>query len=352
MILALMITVLGLKFGPQVAAARPQVSHLSQNPFPASKTFRCRVSCNATFVVPHTDNKDCSPLLNATRTNAPRTYTTIAKKREPGVPDDTMFFRFDDVPIHPDDLSIAMAAALYAACDRLSQHSGRESDEVNGGQFEISDLWYNFEVGLDLWSDQRLQFSHLRTIINVIFDLGRKFHMRQFTFQYHYVGRYLAVGHLKSAQIPPPPREHAQLGQTHEVAHGIVVYGGYGQSVDFERAVRALQVVFLSGWNTMTRTRKASNTIYYADPSFTYETQPPRLHFEVSVPETQLALEDILDIAFAVVIFGRFYYMQELSCIMTFGLPQRSKQIFGSFRIPSTLKMNGSIAGTNDTALQ
>ncbi|KAL8824744.1 MAG: hypothetical protein Q9191_004852, partial [Dirinaria sp. TL-2023a] len=290
-----MAMVLGLHSDIHAAAARPQVSHPSQSLFPANRTIRCRISRRATFIVSRTDDDDYSPFLNATRTDPPRTYTTIAKEYRPGEPDDTMVFRFDNVPIHPEDLSIAMAAALYVACNWLSERSGRESEEIPGGEFALSDYWYNFEVGSDLWSEQGLQLSHLKTIIDVVSSLGQKFNMRQFTFEYHSAGRFLAVGHLKNGRIPMPPRQHAQLGQRHTVAHGVVIYGGYGQPVDFEGAARGLQAIFQSGWGLMTRIGKHSYEICNPHHTYVLETHSPRLRFEATVPVSRLTLRDILD---------------------------------------------------------
>lgn len=102
------------------------------------------------------------------------------------------------------------------------------------------------------------------------------------------------------------------------------------------------------------RTGQHSYAIHNAHHVYSFETQQPRLHFEALVPVSQLTLQDILDVAYSVVIFGRLYYMQELSCIMSLVPPGPGvqKHVYGSFSVVPTPEMTGSIAGVNDTAFQ
>lgn len=263
-----------------------------------------------------------------------------------------MVLTFDDVPMDPDDVTMAMIGAFYDACGQLSGKRGQENEDVSA-EFELDKPGYSFAVGSDLWSEQQLQYSALKKIISTIFDLGRRFNMRQFTFTYYLVGQYLAVGHLKNSETPVPPREQALSGQTHWVTHGIVRYDDYGQLIDFELVALAVMHILEFGWNLMTRVHSSSDKIRSENSLFKYEIGSPQgLRFLIQGPPDDLWLQDILDIGFSIALFGRLFYMQELDCLMLFSNPQTHRHIYGSVHKITTLEANRSAAPATEKAIQ
>ncbi|KAL8953120.1 MAG: hypothetical protein Q9222_001003 [Ikaeria aurantiellina] len=254
------------------------------------------------------------PTVN--RFDPPPRISIPVKHNGPGVPDDTMLFTFDNVPMDADDVSMALLAAAQLACTRLSSVSGRDRDPV-GESFRVKDSWFRFELGWDLHSDQPFLLSELKVILIKLYEVGQRYNMRQATFTYYLKGRFHVVGRLRNPAVPPPPRRMAVGPKQMAIPDGSLVWSDYGRPMAYEPVVDSMMAIMLNGWDSMVDSRKSSDKIRSQNVPFVFRDPKIFLRFEVSGPPDKLVLEDLLQIAYYTAEFGRIFNSEEHHCKLT-----------------------------------
>ncbi|KAL8897439.1 MAG: hypothetical protein Q9207_007219 [Kuettlingeria erythrocarpa] len=216
-----------------------------------------------------------------------------------------------------DDVTIAILAAMKAACDRLSDASGRDDDPVEQ-EFIIKNTWSRLELGWDLHGDRPLLFSELYTIITELQEVNRKYNMRQVTFKYLLEGRFHAIGRLRNPATPPPPRQIAQVGPKYlNVPYGRIVWEDFGRPMDFEAVAIGMIGLLDHGWHCMADFHRSGSRIPAGKNPFTFHDQRSSVMFEVWAPATKLSLEEVMDLAYYTAVFGRLYFMREHRVVFT-----------------------------------
>ncbi|KAI4174439.1 MAG: hypothetical protein LQ346_008240 [Caloplaca aetnensis] len=231
-----------------------------------------------------------------------------------------------------DDVTIAILGALKAACDLLSDASGRDDSPVRQ-EFSIKDIWYRFELGWDLHGDRPLLKSELYTIITKLQEVNRRYNMRQVTFKYLLEGRFHAVGRLRNPVTPPPPRQIAQVGPKYlNLPYGHIVWSDFVRPMDFEAVAIGMIGLLDHSWHCMADFHRSSSRIPAGKNPFTYHDKRASVKFEVWAPATLLSLEELMDLAYYTAEFGRLYFMRE------------HRVVFTSTYYPTPIEINGALS--------
>ncbi|KAI4167195.1 MAG: hypothetical protein LQ343_007407 [Gyalolechia ehrenbergii] len=301
-------------FSLYVYAVDPPPTEFSPGVFAPNANFTYVKPIDIASSANFTDDSK-SPPVAVKRIDPPSEITLLVKENPPGVPDDTMIFTFDNIRMADDDVTIAVLAAFRQACKRLSLVSGKDSNPLER-DFYLRDVWYRFEIGWDAHGDQPLLMSELYEMIMKVQEVIWSYNMRQVTFKYLLKGRFHAIGRLRNPATPPPSRRIALGPKSVEVPDGHIVWSEYGLPMDFEVVATAMMGLLYNSWGCMVSYRRSSHNILTDKNPFTYQDLRGLVHLEVSTPE-ELSVEDVMDIAYYIAVFGRIYFMEEHQCVLT-----------------------------------
>ncbi|KAL9594169.1 MAG: hypothetical protein Q9219_007182 [cf. Caloplaca sp. 3 TL-2023] len=248
------------------------------------------------------------------RVDPPRQISKVVRTNGPGIPDDTLSFTFDDIPMAADDVTIAIVSASKLACNMLSQLSGQDTKPVPG-PFRVKDYWYRFELAWDQQSDSPLTMSEVKTVISTLFEVGQIYNMRQFTFEYRLRGRFHAVGRLRNPISRPPPRRIAVEAKQMNIPSGQVVWSDFGSRMDYRNVAFGMLGLLDNSWGCMVENERSADRIRARNDPFTFHDSRHSFRLQIFGPQgDKLSLDDLINMANFVVEFGRLYYMREHHC--------------------------------------
>ncbi len=231
-----------------------------------------------------------------------------------------------------DDVTVAVLAAMKAACDRLSEASGRDENPVSQ-EFIVKDTWFRFELVWDLHSDRALLYSELYIIITKLQEVNRKYNMRQVTFKYLLEGRFHAIGRLRNPATPPPPRQIAQREPKYlKIPYGHIVWENFGRPMDFEAVAVGMIGLLDHGWHCMADYHRSSSRIPAGRNPFTFHDKRASVKLEVWAPATEPSLEQVMDLAYYTAEFGRMFFLRE------------HRVVFTSTYYPTPIEVSGALS--------
>ena len=254
--------------------------------------------------------------LNASRTDIPASYTNVVRPRGSGRPEDTIVYQFSSASIASDDVALAMAESLFDAAQRLSEDSGDESLPLESETFHVYGNFYDFEIGSDLYAQhESFKIWHLRVIVQDISSLGRRFNLRECTFNYRSGGIILLQGHLKNARSPPSPREAAPDPYIDDFLGDYMKYWSYGPIISHEATALAMQDIFNYGWNEMVAKQQSDMRLHLQVDHYSYLKHGIRFEVQTAEPG-HFPLEDLMEAAYAIVSFSRRFEMRALKFVL------------------------------------
>lgn len=141
--------------------------------------------------------------------------------------------------------------------------------------------------------------------------------MRQVTFKYLLAGKFHAIGRLRNAATPAPRRKMAVGPKYMGISQGYIEWSDYGQQLDYQTVANTVMGFFDNCWNFMVQTKKASSQITIDNAPFRYHDVGDRVEVEVSGPSGgQLNLEEVMEVTYYMVEFGRVFFMEEHQCVL------------------------------------
>ena len=238
-------------------------------------------------------------------------------------------FNFNENPITVDDFNTAIASSYWAALLQLSRLAGDENGTVANSHFRFSDVYFDFDIGSDLYAhSDKFPLLYLKEIIGVFHRLGYTYNMRECTFRYstrddpnHLFG-YLRNGPQRSpARVAPPFGTYSE-----HTPGGLYRFSNYRAPLDFDIVTRMMVILMDIAWTQMVRLRMPSTAIPIRKP-FNFEYSG--VHLEINrMGADKLSLYELLDIAFGIVGFGRDFYLREMRFeVDTTGLRRHEGQL-------------------------
>ncbi len=253
-------------------------------------------------------------ILNATRSNAPASYTT--QIHHPRLPSDTLTFDFDSPPLAVDDVYIALLDSFYSAAQQLSDQSGNPKGIVKDEHFRINSAYYHLDIGSDLYADPgTFTLQHLKTVLSTLITLQQRYNLRECTFIWRTPKGQLLQGELRNPAHPAPPREVVADPHTDVLFGGSVRYTHYGEPIPFEAVAVAMLSIMREVWARMTQAGKAARELHVSNDIYAQET--PFLRFEVRAAVAYtFRLDYLLNVPYAVAMYGRSFPMRAFVFVM------------------------------------
>lgn len=213
-----------------------------------------------------------------------------------------------------DDFSMAMGTSYGLLLHQLSAVAGDENATVPHDPFHISNPYFEFDVGTDLYThSDDFTFFYIQEILQLFRNMGAMYNMRECTFRYTTPEEpALLHGYIKNAPQMPPARVLPPAGTFSERnPSGLYSFSNYRAPMYFDHITQTMLYIMDYAWRQMVIQEKAAQQLGYRKP-YVFNG-PGGVHFEIQrAGSDSFSLWELLELTFAIVRFGRRFDVREM----------------------------------------